>query len=144
MTLTKPAKVPSFGERSGGVGSLASAGATKASVTPFPGNAGSSTPEARLVRSGAVSAARSRSIGHLNLSQPLGSSAARAGAVPSNSNAITRGLRISVHRNHDVGRLDHHRDLALRLDAEIVDRFVGDRRRHDRAVADVDADMGRR
>jgi hypothetical protein len=40
-----------------------------------------STPEIWMVkaildRSGAVSAARSRSIGHLNLSQPLGSSAA--------------------------------------------------------------------
>src|SRR5262245_44168454 len=76
--LVKPAKVPSFGARSGGVGSFASWGATSARVMAEAGRAACSAPEASLARSGAVSAARSRSIGHLNLSQPLGSSAARA------------------------------------------------------------------
>src|SRR6476646_10194392 len=99
--LAKPAKVPSLGARSGGDGSLASAGATSASVTPADGSEASSPPDASLARSGAVSAARSRSIGHLNLSQPLGSSAAHAGAAPSNSSATSNEVRISVHRNHD-------------------------------------------
>jgi hypothetical protein len=38
--------------------------------------------------------ARSRSIGHLNLSQPLGSSAAHAGAAPSNTNTTRQDLRM--------------------------------------------------
>src|SRR3981081_109378 len=94
LKLVNPAKLPSFGARSGGVGSLASAGVTKASVIPLDGNAASSLPELNLARSGAVSAARSRSIGHLNLSQPLGSSAAQAGAAQSISNATMNILRM--------------------------------------------------
>src|SRR5450756_922347 len=73
LKLTNPAKVPSFGARSGGEGNLASAGARKASAIPVDGRAASSPPDASLMRSGAVSALRSRSMGHLNLSQPLGS-----------------------------------------------------------------------
>src|ERR1700692_323090 len=73
LKLAKPAKVPSFGARSGGEGSFASAGVCKASVIPVDGSAASSPPEASLMRSGAVSAAPSRSMFHLNLSQPLGS-----------------------------------------------------------------------
>ena len=46
--LAKPAKVPSLGARSGGVGNLASAGARKASVTPVDGKAASSAPDASL------------------------------------------------------------------------------------------------
>src|SRR3954449_4589624 len=140
----KPANVPSFGARSGGVGSFASADATSPSAMADDGNAACSLPDAILTPSGAVSAARSRSIDHLNLSQPLGSSAAKAGTIPSNSNPSSKGMRISVHRDHHIGRLDHHRDLPLRLDAEVVDRLVGDRGGHDRTVADVDTDVGRR
>src|SRR5258705_6755498 len=144
LKLAKPAKVPSFGARSGGEGSFASLGATSASVIPLAGSAASSVPDINLARSGAVSAARSRSIGHLNLSQPLGSSAARAEAVPSSNHATSRVLRISIHCDHYVGSLDHRGDLAARLDAQIVDRFVGDRGCHDLAVADIDADVCRR
>src|SRR3954470_5073536 len=134
--LAKPAKVPSLGARSGGVGSLASAGATSASVTPVDGKFASSPPEMSLARSGAVSAARSRSIGHLNLSQPLGSSAAHAGAAP-NSISARRAARMSVHRDHDIRGLDHHRSLAAGFDSEFVDGLVGDRRGDDLAVADI-------
>ena len=141
LMLAKPAKVPSLGARSGGVGSLASAGVASARVTPLDGNAASAPPDVSLARSGAVSAARSRSIGHLNLSQPLGSSAAQAGAAPSNSNAMRKGARMSVHRDHDVGGLYNHRDFTAGLDAEFIDRLVGDRRGDDLATADVDADM---
>src|SRR5487761_1967534 len=96
LKLAKPAKVPSFGARSGGKGSLASVGALKASVIPLDGRAASSPPETSLTRSGAVSAERSRSMFHLNLSQPLGSSAARAGTAASSANAIRRGARMMV------------------------------------------------
>src|SRR6478609_946158 len=136
--LAKPAKVPSLGARSGGVGNLASAGARKASVTPVDGKAVSSPPDASLERSGAVSAARSRSIGHLNLSQPLGSSAAKAGALKSRANATINGVRMSIDRDHDVGGLDYDGDFAARLDGEIIDRFVGDRGGDDMTVPDVD------
>src|ERR1700712_202536 len=141
--LVKPAKVPSLGARSGGVGNLASAGATNASVTPVDGKLASSPPEVSLARSGAVSAARSRSIGHLNLSQPLGSSAAHAGAAPNSTRARRKAVRMSVHRDHDVRGLDHHRSLAAGFDSEFVDRLVGDGRGDDLAVADIDADMRR-
>src|SRR4051794_24067420 len=59
------------------------------------GRAACSLPDASLTRSGAVSAARSRSIGHLNLSQPLGSSAARAEVALSESAARTARTRMS-------------------------------------------------
>src|SRR5215475_5551805 len=94
LTLAKPANVPSFGARSGGEGSLASAGGTSASVTADPGNAAGSLPDASLTRSGAVSAARSRLIGHLNLSQPLGSSAAKAGEALSKVSTTNSEARI--------------------------------------------------
>src|SRR5580692_1472064 len=135
LILVKPAKVPSLGARSGGEGSLASAGVCRPSVIPVDGRAASSPPEATLMRSGAVSAARSCSIGHLNLSQPLGSSAARAGAVPSNTSATSKDARISIHPNHDVGGLHHHGDMALGLDAEFIDRLVGDRGGDDLAAS---------
>src|SRR5580698_1457397 len=141
LKFAKPAKVPSFGARSGGIGNLASAGVCNASVTPVDGGAASSPPEASLMRSGAVSAARSCSIGHLNLSQPLGSSAANAGAVVSRTKAMNKGARISIHRDHDVGGLHHHGDMALGLDAELIDRLVGDRGRDDVSAADIDPDM---
>src|SRR5438270_3237925 len=140
--LAKPANVPSFGARSGGEGSLASPGVVSASVIPVDGSTARSLPEASRARSGAVSAARSRSIGHLNLSQPLGSSAAHAGAARSSSNATRTGARMSIHRDHDVGSLDHDGDLTLGLDAEVIDRLVGDRGGDDLAAADVDANMG--
>src|SRR5581483_8518250 len=140
LKLANPAIVPSLGARSGGDGSFASAGDTSDSVTPVDGIAARSPPEASVTRLGAANAARSRSIGHLNLSQPLGSSAAHAG-VATASNATSKIARISIHRDHDVGRLDHDRDVALGLDAELVDGLVGDRRRHDLAAADIDADM---
>jgi hypothetical protein len=71
-----PEKALAAGLRSGVVGRLASALGRKL-MTAATGSAGFKlAPEAILDRSGAVSAARSRSIGHLNLSQPLGSSAA--------------------------------------------------------------------
>src|ERR1700722_1151512 len=141
LKLAKPAKVLSFGARSGGVGSFASAGACKPSVIPVDGRAASSPPEASLMRSGAVSAARSCSIGHLNLSQPLGSSAAKAGAVASRTNPTSRSARISIHRDHDVGGLHHHGDMALGLDAEFIDRLVGDRGGDDMAASDIDPDV---
>src|SRR6202042_3664333 len=47
----------------------------------------------------------------------------------------------SVHRDHDVGGLYHHGHRALGLDAEFIDRLVGNRGSHDLAAADVDADM---
>src|SRR5260221_12089406 len=93
LMLVNPAKVPSLGARAGGEGSSASAGGRKPSVTPVDGRAESSPPDASLTRSGAVSAARSGSIPHLNLPQPLGSPAAQAGAVPSHTNAISKGRR---------------------------------------------------
>src|SRR5258705_6417399 len=140
--LAKPANVPSLGARSGGVGSLASAGLRRARVTACEGRAASSAPDASVMRSGAISAARSRSIPHLNLSQPLGSSAAQAGAAPSNASATRSEIRMSVDRNHDVGSFHHDSRLAAGLDAEVVDGLVGDRGGDDLAVADVDANMG--
>src|SRR6185436_17456281 len=116
--LAKPAKVPSLGARSGGVGSLASAGLRKASITACAGSAASSAPDASLRRSGAVSAARSRSMPHLNLSQPLGSSAAQAGAAPSNASATRNEVRMSVDCDHDIGSFHHDSRLAAGLDAE--------------------------
>jgi hypothetical protein len=75
----KPASVL-FGARSGGIGSSASAGGTSKSVLPLDGIAASSLPEASRSRSRAVSAARSRSIGHLNFrSAPALTRAARRG-----------------------------------------------------------------
>src|SRR5579871_962413 len=123
FTLAKPAKVPSFGARSGGEGNLASAGVISASVTPVAGRALSSAPEASLARSGAVSAARSRSIGHLNLSQPLGSSAAHAG-IATSTYATRRYFRMSIHPDHHVGGLDHDGDAILYFDAELVDGLI--------------------
>src|ERR1700736_3094788 len=76
LKLANPAIVPSFAARSGGEGNFASAGVTSDSVMPVDGVAATSLPELSLTRSGAVNPARSWSIGHLNLSQPLGSSAA--------------------------------------------------------------------
>ena len=61
-------------------------------ITACGGRAAISAPDASLRRSGAVSAARSRSIGHLNLSQPLGSSAPQAGEAPSNAHASTAAV----------------------------------------------------
>src|SRR6267378_3086575 len=94
LNTANPEKVLAAGLRSGGEGSLASTGVLKPSVIPVDGSALSSLPDASLMRSGAISAARSRSIGHLNLSQPLGSSAAHAEAVPSNASAMMRGARM--------------------------------------------------
>src|ERR1700733_5773905 len=48
----------------------------------------------------------------------------------------------SIHRDHDVGGLHHHGNGALGLDAQFIDRLIGDRGGDDLAVADVDADMG--
>src|SRR5437879_1422542 len=141
--LAKPAKVPSLGARSGGVGSLASAGLCRARVSACAGRAASSAPDTSLRRSGAVSAARSRSIPHLNLSQPLGSSAAQAGAAPSSASATRSEMRMSVDRNHDVGSFHHDSRLAAGLDAEVVDRLVGDGGGDDLAASDIDADMRR-
>jgi hypothetical protein len=73
---------------------LASAAGRKLTIAAT-GSAGfKSSPDAILGRSGAVSATRSRSIGQLNLSQPLGSSAADAGIAPSKTNAIGKDARI--------------------------------------------------
>src|SRR6185369_11079055 len=141
--LAKPANVPSLGARSGGIGSLASAGLRRARITACAGRAVSSAPEASLRRSGAVSAARSRSIPHLNLSQPLGSSAAQAGAAPSSASATRSEVRMSVDGNHDVGSFHHDRRLAAGLDAEVVHRLIGDGGGDDLATSDIDADMGR-
>src|SRR5258708_13158322 len=91
----KPANVPSFGARSGGEGRAASLGGRNASSIAVGADAAISAPDMSLGRSGAVSAARSRSIGHLNLSQPLGSSAAHAGTDPSSANAMTRAPPMS-------------------------------------------------
>src|ERR1700761_8382300 len=143
LKLMNPAKVPSFGARSGGVGSLASAGVVRLSVMPVDGTAASSAPEASLTRSGAVSAARSWSIFHLNLSQPLGSSAAQAGTAPSNTNAMKSGARMLVYSNHNVGSLHDDGDVAFGLDAQFIDRFVGDRGGDGLTVADIDTDMRR-
>src|ERR1700733_15001509 len=143
LKLMKPAKVPSFGARSGGVGSLASAGVVRLSVMPVDGTAASSVPEASLTRSGAVSAARSWSIFHLNLSQPLGSSAAQAGTAPSNTKAMRSGARMLVYSNHNVRSLHDDGDVALGLDAQVIDRLVGDRGGDGLAVADIDTDMRR-
>src|SRR5436305_12362960 len=143
LNVAKPAKVPSFGARSGGTGSLTSPGRVKVSVIPVDGTEGSSAPEASVMRSGAVSAARSRSIPHLNLSQPLGSSAVQAGAAPSSASATRSEVRMSVDRNHDVGSFHHDSCLAAGLDAEFIDRLIGDRGRDDLAASDIDADMRR-
>src|SRR5580700_12177520 len=80
---------------------------------------------------------------HLNLSQPLGSSAAQAGTAPINTNAMRSGARMLVHSNHDVGGLHHDGDVALCLDTQLVDRLVGDRGGNDLASANIDADMRR-
>src|ERR1700759_3263285 len=126
LKVANPAIVPSFGVRSGGEGNFASLGATSDSVMPVAGIAATSLPELSFTRSGAVSTARSWSIFHLNLSQPLGSSAARTGAAAKASSATSNSLRMSVHRNHDIRSLDDDGDVALGLDAEFVDRLVGD------------------
>src|SRR5262249_41266124 len=118
-----------------------SAGLRKARITACEGRAAISAPEASFARSAAVSAARSRSIGHLNLSQPLGSSAAHAGAAPSNANATRSEMPMSVYPNHDVGGFHHDGRLAAGLDAEIIDGLVSDRRGDDLTAADIDADM---
>src|SRR5581483_4639250 len=94
LKLAKPANVPSFGARSGGDGSPASDGVRNARIMPVEGTAASSVPEVSLARSGAVSATRSCSIFHLNLSQPLGSSAAKAG--PNNAGARETNRRVTV------------------------------------------------
>src|SRR6185312_3262631 len=44
-----------------------------------------------------------------------------------------------VHRDHHIGRLHHDDDMALRLDAELIDRLVGDGRSDDVSAADIDA-----
>src|ERR1700746_2861429 len=113
LKLMNPAKVPSFGARSGGVGSLASAGVVRLSVMPVDGTAARSAAEASLTRSGAVSAARSWSIFHLNLSQPLGSSAAQAGTAPSNTNAMERGGRVAIYSHHNLRSLHDRGGTAL-------------------------------
>ena len=74
----------------------------RASVIPVDGKAASSPPDASLMRSGAVSAARSCSMCHLNLSQPLGSSAAQAGAdAEQDQGEQQRRAHDQVHRDHD-------------------------------------------
>src|ERR1700722_154525 len=52
LKLAKPAKVLSFGARSGGVGSFASAGACKPSVIPVDGRGARSPPAASLMGAG--------------------------------------------------------------------------------------------
>src|SRR5262245_5572258 len=55
-----------------------------------------------------------------------------------------RQPRISaIEADHDVGGLDDGIRLLTHLQAELVDRLVGDRGRHDGAV-DVEAHMGGR
>src|SRR5882672_11122307 len=54
---------------------------------------------------------------------------------------MRRAARMSVHRDHDVGGFDDDGGLAARLDAEVIDGFVGDRGGDDMATSDVDADM---
>src|SRR6202011_5098008 len=120
LKLANPAIVPSFAALSGGEGNFASAGVTSDSVMPVDGIAATSLPELSLTRSGAVNTARSWSIGHLNLSQPLGSSAAHTGAAPRASTATSRNFRMSVYPDHDIGRLDDDGDVAPGLDAELV------------------------
>src|SRR5215475_4105543 len=92
LKFANPAIVPSLGARSGGEGNFASAGDTSDSVTPVDGIAASSPPDISVTRSGAVSTLRASSIDHLNLSQPLGSSAAHAGAEAKASNATSRSF----------------------------------------------------
>jgi hypothetical protein len=77
------------------------------------------------------------------LSQPLGSSAADAGTAPSNTKAMRSGARMLVYSNHDVGSLHDDGDVALGLDAQFIDRLVGDRGGYHLAVADIDADVRR-
>src|ERR1700738_4590337 len=90
----KPEKVLAAGMRSGVVGKLASAAGRKLTIAAT-GSAGfKSSPAEILSRSGAVSAARSGSIGHLNLSQPVGSSAAHAEVAPSSANEKSKAARI--------------------------------------------------
>ncbi len=51
----------------------------------------------------------------------------------------------SVAADHHVGRLDHRVSLLAHLQLEFVDRFIGDRRGHDPAAAQIDAHVrGRR
>src|ERR1700687_59794 len=47
----------------------------------------------------------------------------------------------SIHRDHDVGGLHHDGHLIFGLDAEFIDRLIGDRGGDDLAIADIDADM---
>ena len=47
----------------------------------------------------------------------------------------------SMRGNQHIGRLDDGAHLFAGLEAEVVDRLVGDRRRDVLAVADVDDDM---
>src|ERR1700753_1850813 len=92
LKFANPAIVPSLGARSGGEGNFASAGDTSDSVMPVDGTAATLPPDASVMRSGAVNPARSWSIGHLNLSQPLGSSAAHTGAAATVSKATSKSL----------------------------------------------------
>ena len=71
LTAPDRAKLTSGSEQA----ALPATGVTLALVPPADAKL-PTPPEASLMRSGAVNTARSRSIGHLNLSQPLGSSAA--------------------------------------------------------------------
>src|ERR1700692_611038 len=80
---------------------------------------------------------------HLNLYQPLGSSAAHAGTAPSNTNAMKSGARMLIHSNHDIRGLHDDGDMAFGLDTQFIDRLVGDRGGDGLAVADIDADMRR-
>jgi hypothetical protein len=106
---------------------LASCDATIANVMPEEGKVACSFPERSSIRSGAVSAARSRSITHLNLSQPLGSSAANSWAELSKISATESDvLRISIYRDHYIRGFHNDNDGIAGFDPEIIDRFVRD------------------
>ena len=50
-------------------------------------------------------------------------------------------MRMSVHRDHDVGRFDHDGHGASDFQSQILHGLVGDRRCHDLAPSYIDADM---
>src|ERR1700733_2262466 len=135
-----------FGARSGAVGSLASANGTSATVVAKGILNATRSPDATFGKSEPVSVARSLSSGHLNLSQPTGSWASAGAAIAQAMRTVIANLmaRVLIDRDHDVGRLDDGDGGAAHLEAELVDRFIGDRRGDDLPRRDLEADVSGR
>jgi hypothetical protein len=95
----KPANVAlSFGVRSGGIGKAALSNGCSSIRVAVAGICGSSGPNA-VFAVAAVNSARSRSIPHLNLSQPLGSCASAAELAQSAASITIARIMFSPPRS---------------------------------------------